>query len=58
MELLNWFKKPLRWWIGIVLIIAGTVLMRGIDGCHYCVEAGGITVFLGLVAVLFFGKLK
>jgi hypothetical protein len=23
MELLNWFKKPLNWWIGLALIING-----------------------------------
>jgi hypothetical protein len=58
MELLNWLKKPLRWWIGIALIVLGTILVRGVDGCEYCVPFGASVIFLGLMAVLFFGKLK
>ena len=56
MELLNWFKKPLRWWFGILLIVVGTIFVRGIEGCSYCVEAGATAIFLGLMAVLLFGK--
>lgn len=58
MELLNWLKKPLSWWIGMALTVAGTILMRGVDGCSYCVELGGAIVFIGLAIVLFFGKVK
>ena len=58
MELLNWFKKPLRWWMGIALIVLGTVLVRGVEGCAYCVEAGATLIFMGLMAVLLFGKVE
>jgi hypothetical protein len=28
MELLNWFKTPLNWWLGLALVINGTWCRR------------------------------
>jgi len=58
MELLNWLKKPLSWWAGIALIIVGTVLVRGVEGCEYCVPFGAALIFTGLAMVMVFGKTK
>ena len=56
MELLNWFKKPLNWWLGLALVINGTWLVRGIDGWQYSVEIGATSIVVGLVMVIVFGK--
>lgn len=56
MELLNWFKKPLKWWVGLALIIAGTPLVRGIEDCENCKLFGAIIIFTGLAMVMLFGK--
>jgi len=58
MELLNWLRKPLRWWIGIALIVLGTVLVRGVDGCEYCVPFGAGIIFLGLAIATLFGSVS
>lgn len=58
MELLNWFKKPLNWWLGLVLIINGTWLVRGIEGFEAAVPLGATSIVVGLTMVLFFGKVK
>jgi len=58
MELLNWFKKPLNWWLGLVLVINGTYLVRGVEGWDAAVPVGAASIVVGLVMVLFFGKIK
>lgn len=58
MELLNWFKKPLNWWLGLALVINGTWLVRGVDGWQYSVEIGATSIVVGLVMVIVFGKVK
>jgi len=58
MELLNWFKKPLNWWLGLVLVINGTYLVRGVEGWDAAVPVGATSIVVGLVMVLFFGKVK
>jgi len=58
MELLNWFKKPLNWWLGLVLVINGTYLVRGVEGWDYAVPIGALSIVIGLLMVLFFGKVK
>ena len=58
MELLNWFKKPLNWWLGLVLVINGTYLVRGVEGWDAAVPVGAASIVVGLVMVLFFGKVK
>lgn len=58
MELLNWFKKPIKWWIGFVLIILGTVLMRQVYVWSWAQPVGGCAVFVGIVMVLLFGRVK
>ena len=58
MELLNWFKKPLNWWLGLALVINGTWLVRGVDGWQYSVEIGATSIFVGLVMIVVFGKVK
>ena len=58
MELLNWLKKPLNWWLGILLIINGTYLVRGIEGWSASVPIGATSIVVGLFLVLFFGKIK
>lgn len=57
-ELLNWFKKPLNWWLGLLLVVNGTWLVRGIDGWEYAVPLGATSIVVGLVMVMVFGKLK
>ncbi len=56
MGLLDWFKKPLNWWLGMLLIVSGTVLVRGIDGWESSVPVGAISIFVGITMVVFFGK--
>lgn len=58
MELLNWFKKPLNWWLGLALVINGTWLVRGVDGWQYSVEIGATSIFVGLIMIVVFGKVK
>jgi hypothetical protein len=58
MELLNWFKKPLNWWLGLALIVNGTWLVRGVEGWESAVPIGAASIVAGLVMVVFFGKLK
>lgn len=58
MELLNWFKKPIKWWVGLVLIILGTVLMRQVYVWPWAQPVGGCAVFVGIVMVLLFGRVK
>lgn len=58
MELLNWFKKPLNWWLGLVLIINGTYLVRGVEGWDSAVPVGATSIVVGLLMVVFFGKVK
>jgi len=55
MELRYWFKKSIKWWIGLAFIILGTVVMRQVGVIPYAQEVGGAMVFLGLGMVLFFG---
>jgi len=57
-ELLNWFKKPLKWWAGLALIVVGTIFVRGVEGCEYCVPMGALLTFTGIAMALFFGKVK
>ena len=57
-ELLNWFKKPLNWWLGLALVINGTWLVRGVDGWQYSVEIGATSIFVGLIMIVVFGKVK
>jgi hypothetical protein len=56
MELLNWFKKPINWWIGLALVINGTWLLRDTNGWEHSVVVGGISVVLGLILVMVFGR--
>jgi hypothetical protein len=58
MELLNWFKKPLNWWIGLALVINGTWLVRGVQGWESAVPIGGTSIAVGLLMVVVFGKVK
>ncbi len=58
MELLNWFKKPLNWWLGIALVVNGTWLVRGIDGWAGAVPVGATSIVVGLLMVVFLGKVK
>ena len=58
MELLNWFKKPLNWWLGLALVINGTWLVRGVEGWEYGVVIGATSIFVGLIMVTVFGKVK
>ena len=58
MELLNWFKKPLNWWLGLVLIINGTYLVRGVEGWGSAVPVGATSIVVGLLMVVFCGKVK
>ena len=58
MELLNWFKKPLNWWLGLVLVINGTWLVRGVAGWESAVPVGAISIVVGLVMLVFLGKLN
>lgn len=58
MELLNWFKKPLKWWAGLVLIVLGTILMRQVYTWEWAQAVGGGVVFVGIVMVLLFGRVK
>ncbi len=58
MELLNWFKKPLNWWLGLALIVNGTWLVRGVEGWENAVPVGATSIVVGLVMVVFLGKLK
>lgn len=55
MELLHWFKKSTKWWIGLAIIILGTIVMRQVGIVPYAQEIGATMVFIGLVMVLFFG---
>ncbi|EAT11296.1 hypothetical protein HF888_14255 [Bermanella marisrubri] len=56
MELLNWFKKPVKWWAGLALIVVGMPLVRGVEGCENCKLFGAIIIFTGLAMVMLFGK--
>jgi len=56
MELLHWFKKSTKWWLGLGLIILGTIVMRQVGSVPYAQEVGGAMVFIGLGMVLFFGR--
>lgn len=58
MELLNWFKKSYKWWLGLIFIVAGTLFMRQVGQIAYAQEIGGAMVFLGLAMVLIFGMTK
>lgn len=58
MELLNWFKKPLKWWLGLVLIVAGTILMRQAYVWSWAQPVGGGVVFIGIVMMLLFGRIN
>ena len=58
MELLNWFKKPINWWLGMLLVINGTYLVRGIEGWAYAVPVGATSIIVGLTMMVFFGKIK
>ncbi|WP_283789133.1 hypothetical protein QNI23_015535 [Bermanella sp. WJH001] len=58
MELLNWFKKPLKWWMGLTLIVLGTILMRQTYVWSWAQPVGGCVVFVGIVMVLLFGRIN
>lgn len=58
MELLNWFKKPLNWWLGLALVINGGYLVRGIDGWDAAIPVGAASIVVGLVMIVFLGKVK
>ena len=58
MELLNWFKKPLNWWLGLALVVNGTWLVRGIEGWVYSVPVGAISIVVGLLMVVMLGRIK
>ena len=58
MEILNWFKKSYKWWLGLALIILGTLVMRQVGSVPYAQEVGGAMVFIGLGMILFFGMTK
>lgn len=57
MELLNWFKKPLKWWVGLAFIVLGTILMRQVHDFEWAQTVGGLIVFVGIVMVLLFGRI-
>lgn len=57
-EILNWFKKPMNWWFGIVLVVNGIVLMRGVEGLQDSSLLGGLSILLGLILVVFYGRIK
>ena len=58
MELLNWFKKPLKWWLGLVLIVIGTIVMRQTGVWPWAQPVGGGVVFIGIVMMLLFGRIN
>lgn len=58
MELLNWFKKPIKWWVGLALIIAGTIVMRQAGVWSWAQSVGAGVVFVGIVMVLLFGRIN
>ena len=58
MELLNWFKKPLKWWTGLTLIVLGTLLMRQAYVWPWAQPVGGGVVFIGIVMMLLFGRIN
>jgi membrane-bound ClpP family serine protease len=58
MELLKWFKKPVKWWVGLLLIVLGTILMRQVYVWEWAQPVGGATVFVGIVMVLLFGRVR
>lgn len=58
MELLNWFKKPFKWWIGFTFIVLGTILMRQVHTWAWTQPVGATMVFVGIVMVLLFGRVK
>ena len=57
-ELFNWFKKPLNWWLGVLLVVNGTYLARGIEGWSAAVPIGATSIVVGLVMVMMLGKIK
>lgn len=56
MELLNWFKKPLEWWLGLALVVIGTIVMRQVHSVDWAQPVGGVLVFVGIIIVLMFGR--
>ena len=58
MELLNWFKKPLKWWMGLTLIVLGTIVMRQAYVWSWAQPVGGFMVFVGIVMMLLFGRIN
>jgi len=57
MELLNWFKKPLKWWLGLALVVIGTIVMRQVHSADWAQPLGGALVFVGIIMVLLFGRI-
>lgn len=58
MGLLTWFKKPLKWWLGLTLVVFGTLIMRQVHVWEWAQVAGASMVFVGIVMVLLFGRIK
>lgn len=52
------FGLPAKWWIGLALIVLGTVLMRQVYSWEWAQAVGGGVVFVGIVMVLLFGRVK